>query len=100
MAQHFSCARIQKTYWFDGSEQDLKNTQLSFFNIFCFAYQADLMRVISTRKKRMVKTSKTICPESEIFYFCARVSPVRPAPVEFPQGLTAARVDGCSGAMR
>ncbi len=30
----------------------------------------------------------------------ARVSPVRPAPIEFPQGLTAARVDGCSGAMQ
>jgi len=28
-----------------------------------------------------------------------RVSPIRPAPVEIPQGLTAARVDGCSGAI-
>lgn len=26
-------------------------------------------------------------------------SPTRPAPLEFPQGLTAARVLGCSGAM-
>ena len=29
-----------------------------------------------------------------------RVSPARPAPVKLPQGLTAARVDGCSGAMQ
>lgn len=29
----------------------------------------------------------------------ARVSPVRPAPIEFPQVLTEARVDGCSGAI-
>ena len=28
------------------------------------------------------------------------VSPARPAPFELPQGLTAARVDGCSGAMQ
>ena len=28
-----------------------------------------------------------------------RVSPTRPAPSELPQGLTAARVGGCSGAM-
>ncbi len=28
-----------------------------------------------------------------------RVSLIRLAPVEFPQGLTAARVDGCSSAM-
>ena len=34
------------------------------------------------------------------YYFCARVSPARPAPFEFPQGLTAARVGGCSGAMQ
>ena len=31
-------------------------------------------------------------------YFCARVSPMRPAPVELPQGRKAARVDG--GAVR
>ncbi len=34
------------------------------------------------------------------FLLLRRVSPVRPAPAEFPQGLTAARVGGCSGAMR
>jgi len=28
-----------------------------------------------------------------------RVSPTRPAPFELPQGLTAARVESCSGAM-
>jgi len=28
-----------------------------------------------------------------------RVSPIRPAPFELPQGLTAARVEGCSGAI-
>ena len=28
-----------------------------------------------------------------------RVSPIRPAPFESPQGLTAARVDSCSGAI-
>ncbi len=32
------------------------------------------------------------------FYFCSRVSPVRPAPAESPQGRKAARVGGCSGA--
>ncbi len=35
-----------------------------------------------------------------MYYFCARVSPTRPAPFELPQGLTAARVLGCSGAMQ
>ena len=35
-----------------------------------------------------------------MYYFCARVSPARPAPFELPQGLTAARVLGCSGAMQ
>ena len=29
----------------------------------------------------------------------SRVSPTRPAPFELPQGLTAARVESCSGAM-
>ena len=29
-----------------------------------------------------------------------RVSPTRPAPFELPQGLIAARVKGCSGAMQ
>jgi len=29
----------------------------------------------------------------------SRVSPTRPAPFELPQGLTAARVKSCSGAM-
>jgi hypothetical protein len=33
-------------------------------------------------------------------YFCSRVSPARHAPSELPQGLTAARVLGCSGAMQ
>lgn len=32
-------------------------------------------------------------------YLCAWVSHTRPAPSEFPQGLIAARVGGCSGAM-
>jgi len=32
-------------------------------------------------------------------YFCAGVSPVRPAPTEIPQGRKAARVGGCSGAI-
>ena len=32
-------------------------------------------------------------------YLCIRVSHTRPAPSEFPQGLTAARVGGRSGAM-
>lgn len=32
--------------------------------------------------------------------FAPRARPVRPAPVELPQGRNAARVDGCSGAMQ
>lgn len=32
--------------------------------------------------------------------FLQRVSPVRPAPAEFPQGRKTARVGGCSGAMQ
>ncbi len=35
-----------------------------------------------------------------MFYFCSRVSPPRSAPCEPPQGLTAARVAGCSDAMK
>jgi len=45
-----------------------------------------------------VKLSGLICGIYKIFYFCRRVSPVRPAPAEFPQGRKAARVGGCSGA--
>ncbi len=32
--------------------------------------------------------------------FLCRVSAARPAPFKLPQGLTAARVEGCSGAMQ
>ncbi len=39
-----------------------------------------------------------VCRNVKIFYFCRRVSPVRPAPAESPQGRKAARVGGCSGA--
>ncbi len=37
---------------------------------------------------------------SEKAVLLCRVSPARPAPFELPQGLTAARVEGCSGAMQ
>ena len=43
--------------------------------------------------------SQIICKFTKKQYFCARVSPTRLAPFEFPQGLIAARVEGCSGAM-
>jgi len=35
----------------------------------------------------------------DTFATAKRVSPIRPAPAELPQGLTAARVSGCSGAI-
>jgi len=41
---------------------------------------------------------KIVWREMKNFYFCRRVSPVRPAPAESPQGRKAARVGGCSGA--
>jgi len=41
---------------------------------------------------------KLVWQEMKNFYFCRRVSPVRPAPTESPQGRKAARVGGCSGA--
>ncbi len=34
----------------------------------------------------------------QIFLLLQRVSPVRPAPAETPQGRKAARIGGCSGA--
>jgi hypothetical protein len=40
------------------------------------------------------------CRLTQKYYFCRRVSPARHAPFEFPQGLIAARVEGCSGAMQ
>ena len=48
--------------------------------------------------KKFPKDGVLVCGESKIFYFCRRVSPVRPAPAESPQGRKAARVSGCSGA--
>ena len=45
-----------------------------------------------------MKLTGLICRKYKIFYFCRRVSPVRPAPAEFPQGRKTARVGGCSGA--
>lgn len=39
------------------------------------------------------------CIEGKNAYICIRESHTRPAPSEFPQGLTAARVGGRSGAM-
>ena len=48
----------------------------------------------------LVKLSGLICGIYKIFYFCRRVSPVRPAPAEFPQGRKAARVGSCSGAIQ
>lgn len=47
------------------------------------------------RKKRLEKFWRL----TQKYYFCRRVSPARHAPFEFPQGLIAARVEGCSGAM-
>jgi len=35
----------------------------------------------------------------DTFALAKRVSPIRPAPAELPQGLTAARVGGRSGAI-
>jgi hypothetical protein len=43
--------------------------------------------------------AEIICRFPKKLYFCARVSPTRLAPSEFPQGLIAARVGGCSSAM-
>ena len=50
------------------------------------------------------KTQLIFATFTKMSYFCKskqaiRVSPVRHAPSEFPQGLTAARVLGCSGAI-
>ena len=39
------------------------------------------------------------CKFIKIVYLCPRVSLTRPAPSEFPQDLTVARVGGRSGAM-
>ena len=47
----------------------------------------------------MKKNEKKFCQNKKYIYFCRRVSPMRPAPVESPQDLTVARVGGCSGAM-
>ena len=50
------------------------------------------------KKQNITPGMKIICREWKNFYFCRRVSPVRPAPAESPQGRKAARVGGCSGA--
>ncbi len=47
-----------------------------------------------------INVASTVCRFPKKHYFCARVSPTRPAPFELPQGLTAARVKGRSGAMQ
>ena len=46
----------------------------------------------------LIKSIPNICQQYVFLYFCARVSPMRPAPAEPPQGRKAARVCGCSGA--
>ena len=57
---------------------------------------------ISKKYRRIKNNIRNTCPNQKIVVPLPqkRVSPVRHAPSELPQGLTAARVLGCSGAMQ
>ena len=54
------------------------------------------MNSVATCSKKYERKDLQI---SQNVLLLSRVSPTRPAPFELPQGLTAARVESCSGAM-
>lgn len=61
---------------------------------------AGLLKHAPIKEKRAKKKEESACHNWRIFYFCRRVSPVRPAPAELLQGLTTAKVGGRSGAIQ
>ena len=78
----------------DKKEAALKVT---FFNLHISNKITSILE--SSEGNNHPESKRNSCGLKKNAYFCTRVSPTRHAPSEFPQGLTAARVLGCSGAM-
>ncbi len=66
--------------------------------MYCLILRFDSENYFYKFAAELLVICREICGEDKILYFCSRVSPVRPAPAESPQGRKAARVGGRSGA--